>query len=46
VRDPGLRAKYADLAYTQARRKFTAERMLGEYLELYRALAPAAMAAA
>jgi len=46
VRDPGLRNRYAKLAYTRARLKFTAGRMVDEYMELYRALAPAAVAAA
>jgi glycogen synthase len=46
VRDPALRRKCANLAYTHARQKFTAERMVDEYMELYQALAPAAAAAA
>jgi glycosyltransferase involved in cell wall biosynthesis len=46
VRDPVLRVKYANLAYTLAREKFTAERMVNEYMELYRTLTPAAVAAA
>jgi len=46
VEDPALRAEYANLAYTLAREKFTAERMVNEYMELYRTLAPAAVAAA
>lgn len=46
VRNPALRLKYANLAYAHARRKFTAGRMVDEYMELYRALAPAAVAAA
>src|SRR5260370_4322250 len=46
VHDPLLRHQCANLAYTHARRKFTAERMVSEYLELYRTLAPAAVAAA
>jgi glycosyltransferase involved in cell wall biosynthesis len=46
VRDRVLRAQYANFAYTLAREKFTAERMVNEYMELYRTLTPAAVAAA
>jgi glycogen(starch) synthase len=46
VHDPSRRHRYADVAYNHARRKFSAARMVSEYLELYRTLAPAAMPAA
>lgn len=46
LRDPLLRDQYAGLAYNHARRKFSAERMVHMYLELYQTLAPAAVAAA
>jgi glycogen synthase len=46
VREPLLRDQYANLAYNHACRTFSAARMVGEYLELYQALAPAAVAAA
>jgi glycogen synthase len=46
VRNPRLRRQYADLAYDHALRKFNAARMTHEYMELYRALVPAAVGAA
>jgi glycogen(starch) synthase len=46
VRDPCLRQRFAGLAYERAVRKFSAARMTDDYMELYRALAPAAVAAA
>jgi glycosyltransferase involved in cell wall biosynthesis len=42
VREPVMRREYANLAYERARERFTAARMVDEYLELYRALAPTA----
>jgi glycosyltransferase involved in cell wall biosynthesis len=44
VRDPAVRRHYANLAYERARRRFTAARMVDEYLALYHALVPAAAA--
>lgn len=38
VREPTVRREYANLAYERARRRFTAARMVDEYLELYEAL--------
>lgn len=46
VRDPVLRRERANLAYSHALRKFSVGRMIDDYIELYRALAPAAVAAA
>jgi glycogen synthase len=46
VGDAVLRRGYANLAYQHARRKFTAARMVQNYIDLYQALAPRAMAAA
>jgi glycogen synthase len=44
--DRGLRHAYSERAYARARERFTAKRMIDEYLDLYRSLAPArAMAA-
>jgi glycogen synthase len=43
VRDPGLRQRYANLAYNHARAKFSAARMVDQYLELYHALLPASV---
>lgn len=37
--DPGLRRSYALRAYRRALQRFTAERMVGEYMQLYGALA-------
>jgi len=44
VRDPAVRREYANLAYERAHRRFTAARMVDEYLALYHALVPAAAA--
>lgn len=38
VSDPGLRQRYANLAYAHARRRFSAARMIDHYLELYHTL--------
>ena len=46
VRDPALRRQCAELVYRRARERFHAARMTDQYLSLYRALAPAAVAAA
>jgi glycogen synthase len=46
VRDPQVCRRYADLAHNHAVRKFSAARMTDDYMELYRALAPTAVAAA
>jgi glycosyltransferase involved in cell wall biosynthesis len=46
VRDPALRKQCADLVYRRARERFHAVRMTDQYLSLYRALVPAAVAAA
>jgi glycogen(starch) synthase len=40
--DRELRLTYANLAYHRARQRFNAERMVDEYLDLYRSLVPAA----
>lgn len=45
VRDPLLRQKYASLAHNHALRKFDAARMTADYMELYRSLEPAWVAA-
>lgn len=44
--DRGLRQAYADRAYSRARERLTAKRMIDEYLDLYRTLAPAVSIAA
>ncbi len=44
--DRGLRQTYADRAYTRARERLTAKRMIDDYLNLYRSLAPAGSLAA
>lgn len=44
--DPELRLTYANLAYRRARQRYTAERMVNDYLELYRTLVPAGAAVA
>src|SRR5205085_1155369 len=41
IKDPELRLKYANLAYNHARQKFNADRMIDEYLGVYRMLASA-----
>ena len=41
IRNPELRLKYGTLAYNHARRKFNADRMVDDYLNVYKALAPA-----
>src|SRR5581483_9222396 len=33
--DPGLRSTYANRAYDRARQRFTAERMVNDYMSLY-----------
>jgi glycogen synthase len=45
VSDPKLRNTYARLAYEHALRHFHARRMVDEYMELYRTLAPVSAAA-
>lgn len=45
VNNPHLRSRYARLAYERALRHFNAIRMVDEYLELYRILAPVPAAA-
>ena len=40
--EPQLRLQYANLAHNHARQKFNADRMVEEYLNIYKALAPAA----
>ncbi|HLJ85876.1 MAG TPA: glycosyltransferase family 4 protein [Candidatus Angelobacter sp.] len=42
VQDASLRRAYANLAYDRARQRFTADRMVEEYIGLYARLAPAA----
>ena len=44
--DRALRQAYADRAYNRARERFTAKRMIDDYLELYRSLVSAASLAA
>lgn len=44
--DSGLRRSYANRAYERARERFTAERMVDDYLGLYRQLVPAGVMAA
>lgn len=44
--DRELRLTYANLAYNRARQRFTANRMVDEYLNLYRILVSAGVAAA
>jgi glycogen synthase len=44
--DRGLRQAYSDRAYARARERFTAKRMIDEYLDLYRSLLPARSIAA
>ena len=44
--DRELRLTYANLAYRRAKQRFTAERMVDEYLNLYRTLVSAEVAAA
>lgn len=38
--DPMLRRQYAELAYQRARRLFSADRMVDEYLDVYHSLVP------
>ena len=38
--DPSLRRHYSELAYQRARRLFSADCMVAEYLKLYRSLVP------
>jgi glycogen synthase len=38
VSDPGLRNRFGNLAYNHARRRFSAARMIDQYLDLYNAL--------
>lgn len=40
-RSRGLRSRYAQLAYLRARQRFTADRMVEEYLDFYDAVIPA-----
>jgi glycosyltransferase involved in cell wall biosynthesis len=44
--DRSLRLTYANLAYNRARQRFTADRMVDEYLALYRSMVSAGKAAA
>lgn len=44
--DRELRLTYANLAYNRARQRFTADRMVDEYMSLYEAMASAGAAAA
>jgi glycogen synthase len=44
--DRELRLTYANLAYRRAKQRFTAERMVRDYLNLYQALVPAGAAVA
>jgi glycosyltransferase involved in cell wall biosynthesis len=44
--DRTLRLTYANLAYNRARQRFTADRMVDEYLGLYKSMVPAGTAAA
>lgn len=44
--DRDLRATYANLAYTRARQRYTADRMVDEYVSLYQSLVPAGALAA
>jgi glycosyltransferase involved in cell wall biosynthesis len=44
--DRELRLTYANLAYNRARQRFTADRMVDEYMKLYEAMASAGAAAA
>ena len=44
--DRGLRQSYAERAYTRARERLTARRMIDDYLSLYRSLAPSVSLAA
>jgi glycogen(starch) synthase len=44
--DRPMRRAYAELAYTRARERFTTKRMIDQYLELYRSLRTARVAAA
>ncbi|HWR34755.1 MAG TPA: glycosyltransferase family 4 protein [Clostridia bacterium] len=43
--DRELRLTYANLAYNRARQRFTAERMVKDYMNLYKTMAPAGAAA-
>lgn len=45
-RDTELRLTYANLAYRRAKQRFTAERMVSDYLNLYQSLASAGAAVA
>jgi len=40
VRDPELRRRQANVAYRHAQQRFSAERMVNDYMSLYQALAP------
>jgi glycosyltransferase involved in cell wall biosynthesis len=44
--DKTLRLTYANLAYRRARQRYTAERMVSDYLNLYQSLVPAGAVAA
>lgn len=44
--DRELRLTYANLAYNRARQRFTADRMVEDYVALYRTLVPAGLVAA
>jgi glycogen synthase len=44
--DRGLRQAYADRAYNRARQRFTAKRMIDDYVDIYRGLVPKSCLAA
>ncbi len=44
--DREMRLTYANLAYNRARQRYTAERMVDDYMRLYRSLTPAGVLAA
>lgn len=45
-KDQALRRNYAELAYLRARHRFTADRMVDEYIDLYRSVVPGKVLAA
>ena len=45
VDDPALRRRYGNLAYEHARRNFSADRMVDDYLHVYHTLIPASVLA-
>ncbi len=44
-RDPELRATYAKMAYDRARQRFTSDRMVDDYVGLYRTMVPMGVSA-